>query len=298
MIKCPNCGAQLHGEPSVVHVCEFCGAETREPVAPAPAPAARASTEDDSPKVPAPFPVGAFVFGLVIVVGGAFGIAMCATSRGSSSSAAQRSATAGTSTAKPKLTLAALATTPFSYEPIDAPGMIGTFQSFDVMANYEWAYAIGRAWKQDAVLYQMGVDKVAKDGTIDVKNVPKAEALYRFYSPACIDAKKASTSVVAPTTKCGLFVQILVHRDVPTALVNSVDADRQSDPPLSSPACTLSKAFAALEKAGKLPAKPVFNADVFVHKSSTTGKLDSAWSIDDIQHQPVGRVDATSCAIH
>jgi hypothetical protein len=297
MIKCPNCGAQLHGEASAVHVCEFCGAETRELVAPAPAPATRASAEDDAPKVPAPFPVSALVFGLVILLGGGFGIAMCAGSRDSSGRAAQGSTTAGASTAKPKLTLAALATTPFSYEPIDAPGMIGTFQSFDLMANYEWAAAIGRAWKQDAVLYQMGVDKVAKDGTIDVKNVPKAEALYRFYSPACTEARKASTSVVAPTTKCGLFVQILVERGGPTALVNNVSADSQSDPPLPSPACTLSKAFAALEKAGKLPAKPVFNADVFVYKSSSTGKLDSNWSIADIQGQSIGKVDATSCAI-
>jgi hypothetical protein len=142
----------------------------------------------------------------------------------------------------------------------------------------------------------MSVDKVAKDGTIDVKNIPKAEALYRFYSPACIAQRKASTSVVVPTTKCGLFVQILVERGGPTALVNNVSENEGSDPPLPSPVCTLSKALAAVEKAGKLPARPVYNADLFCRKTRT-GKVESTWILDDIQGQPIGRVDATSCAV-
>jgi hypothetical protein len=63
------------------------------------------------------------------------------------------------------------------------------------------------------------------------------------------------------------------------------------------PVCTLSKAFAALAQAGKLPAKQVFNAEVFGHKDRKPGKSEPEWTFEDIQGQSVGRVDATSCAL-
>jgi hypothetical protein len=209
---------------------------------------------------------------------------------------AQRGADPAPETPKPKLTLATLATTPFSYEPIDAPGMLGDFTSFDPIANYEWARSIGRAWKADAVLYRLDVDKVAKDGTVDVKNVPRAEAMYRFYSPACLKERNASTSVVVPTTKCGLYVQVQMEDGGPTALVNSVDGDSSSPAQLASPVCTLSKALSALASAGKLPQRPVYDVSLFVSSVRAHG-ASAEWVISDIQNLTTGSVDATSCAV-
>jgi hypothetical protein len=279
MSQCSNCGAQLHQGKTDVQVCPYCGAETRVFVAEPTPTASTRRTRSEFPGAPRGLgAAGALVAVLVI-------LALLLALRPRSGS----SPSTPTASAKPKLSLANLATTPFSIEPIEAPGMLGTFASFDPIANYEWAYTIGRAWKADAVLFRIDVDRVARDGTVDVKNVPKAEVTYRFYSPGCITARKASTSVVAPTTKCGLFVAVMVDGDTPTALVNAVSEDSPSAA-LSSPVCTLAKAFGALAKAGKLPEKPVFNVTVF-------GLARPHWSIDSIQGETIGSVDATTCAV-
>ncbi len=215
----------------------------------------------------------------------------------SSNSSATATATA-TTPAKPKLTIANIATTPFSYDPIDAPGMIGSFDRFDPIVNLEWVRSIGRAWRADAVFYRLDIDRVARDGLIDVKNIPNAQAMYRFVSPKCASDKAASTAVVVSKVRCGLNILVMRQEGsaAPEVIADAVDGDASNPPELPSPACTLAKAFAAVDKAGKLPAKPVFNVWILGATNRARG-TGPEWIIGDIQGASIARVDATSCVL-
>jgi len=280
MARCSSCGAQLPvGEPGAIQVCAFCGTQTRE--------VAVALEKEGEGARPASSGNG-LVFLAVMVI-----VAVGATA-GIASTCDKGSAAPAT----PKLSPANLATqTFFGWEAIDAPGMVGTFEAFDTIANYNWALSIGRAWKADAVLYRLAAVGVAKDGLVDFKTTPGASATYRLYSPACVREYESSTAVVAPANRCGFMLEVSAEQGQPAAarvyIGSGPSTSKQLDPELASPVCTLSKAFAALDQAGKLPPRPVYTADVYVIGS------DPLWTFLQITSgQPnIGYVNATTCAL-
>jgi len=284
--KCPHCGA-----PAAVATsgssdrCSFCGAETYEPGSLHTALTTRAGLMSWSTPV--------------ILIAIAVGLMAAARGLWDSSSSTPAPAVAAVATAdKPKLTLAGLATTPLNrWQQLDAPGMIGRYESFDVVANLEWARSIAAAWKPDASLYRVEVSRVAKDGTANLVATPDASAQYRFTSPKCIADYKNSTALVDPKSQCDLFLNIKSRDNA--VLLEVTTSSSSVEHALEDPVCTLAKAFAALEAADKLPPRPVYDVDMHTWSVDVQGKLHPAWIFSTVipgqAHIPT--VDPTSCVV-
>ena len=78
--------------------------------------------------------------------------------------------------------VANLATAPLDrgWTAIDAPGSVGSFASFDPIANLTWARGVATAWKPDAALTRIDADRVSNAGMVDVEHTPDAAVQYRF----------------------------------------------------------------------------------------------------------------------
>jgi hypothetical protein len=194
---------------------------------------------------------------------------------------------------KPSLTLATLATTPFDGRmPLEAPGMVGTLEAFDLVANIEWARSISRAWTEDAELHRLEVQRVSADGTVNLRTVPEASVMYRFLSPKRVKEYLESASLTVPKVNYELFVFV----DAKGVWVQKISGDASSERDTktfqSLPACTLARAFAALEAAHKLPARPVYNADFYVYDTN------ASWKLDTITGQPrIPSVRGKACTV-
>jgi hypothetical protein len=72
----------------------------------------------------------------------------------------------------------------------------------------------------------------------------------------------------------------------------------KDDREIKSPVCTLTQAFGKLEKAGKLPNKPLFNANLYDVSFQST-KLKPRWNFDQIitGMDTVGYVNADTCTV-
>ena len=287
---CPNCGAPLPiAAPGAVEHCEFCGAETRED-----GPTQSAGSRDGLPSTMGIRAAKARSPGcgvLLLGIGVPLAIALVTwlvlhVSAGKSGSPLST-----------RLTLASLATTPLGggSRSLDAPGMIGNYESFDAVANLDWARTIGTSWKADAILTRVVVDRVAKDGTVNLAVTPKAEVRYDFVSPKCIADYKSSTSLVDPQTTCELIVELQAYTGGPgvTVAASSASTDLPYDE-LRGVTCTAEKAFAVLEKAGNLPARPVYDATL--EESSGPRPIWSFHTVIPGQAQ-IHTIDAATCAV-
>lgn len=197
-------------------------------------------------------------------------------------------------------TPATLATTPVQgWQELDAPGMVGRYESFDVVANISWARGIAAAWKPDAVLYRLSASRVAKDGTANLVMTPDASAEYRFSSPKCVTDYKKSTALIDPRSECDLFLMIKSRDHEVRVEVTTASAPGGEQSLEGEPSCSLAAAFAALDAAGKLPARPVYDVDLHTWSVDLEGRRHPAWIFSTIisgqAHIPV--VDPTSCAV-
>lgn len=311
MRVCKNCGAKLQAAtPGSIVRCPFCGVEELIPLAVTPF-GGGGSPYAHPPVVVRPS-TGAMVLpfvmvGVIMAIG--IGVGLFSTMR-----AQQRAAELSTPPAidtpnidqlmkeaqqpkPPQVNLSNIATAPFQgWETIDAPGMIGPLDAFDAVANYTWAQKIVLAWKPDGVIMRIDVDRVGRDGLVNLKSTPDASVMYRAFSPKCRQDYTDSTAVVDPKLACELYIQIKSESGVvaPTALKTGDQLFAlKYDTAMKSPVCTLQQVFQKLDKAGKLPQKPVFNASVY----DVSGR--ARWSIDQIISgaDTVGYVNATTCAI-
>lgn len=290
--KCLNCGAQMAlsrgGAPGTVQRCEFCGAESRVP-GPAPVPIVpfgggmpMVHPPPQSPAVKVSplyyaLPM-VFTFGLV-----GFGIyssmraqeqaqkraeqaqqaAMQQASDGLSQAknAAGAAAAAGGQTApRGKVySLDELATATFvGWAPLNAPGLVGTLDAFDAIANMPWAANVGRRWVSDARITRVDFDRVDQNGIVAMRGIPDAKVTYRYVSPSRGKAWLESTALTEPTIETQL--EIAVTKDGVQAIkFASKPISDKPDPEIKPPTCTLSQAFAALDKAKQLPVRPVYD---------------------------------------
>jgi hypothetical protein len=185
--------------------------------------------------------------------------------------------------AHPKLTLANLATTPFDgQEPIDAPGMVGTLDEFDLVANIEWAKTIARAWTEDAQLHRLAVQRVERDGLVNLRTTPEAQVWYRFISPKRIKECEDSASATAPHVNYELFVFVTAKGPMVQKISGDGSGEKGTRTFSSLPACPLTQALKALDKANKLPAKPYYNADFYDFGGRPSWKLDTVSGTDRI----------------
>jgi ribosomal protein L40E len=261
---CPRCGAPLPiAAPGAVERCRFCATESRLEPAPIAAPPPAPPATPDMPAAPAQNTgIGC---NAIVALGGvaiglfAIGAAIVGSCKSASSSDSAAAAPTATQAPKPKVTLANLATTPIDqWQEIDAPGMVGRYEAFDAVANMEWAKRIGAAWKADTILWMMNVRDVGKDGMVNLAVTPGASVTYYLVSPKCLTDYKNSTALVDPKTLCGIMVLLDAQTGTPGVRFGGEGVG--ISPALQDPTCTMTQAFAALEKEGKLPPRPVYNA--------------------------------------
>jgi hypothetical protein len=229
--------------PGAVERCTFCGVDERQPAPPPPWP------QEDPTNLAPPVRTsgnGAVIAVALAVVVVAVAVIVVVVTRKSDPAAPSRpmsapvtppvtAASASPVLATPsRLTLATLGTLSASTAtPLDAPGMVGPFESFDVVANYDWVTGIGAAWKPDALLYRLEVRPIAKDGTVNLGNGASGYVVsYQFESAAC---------------GCQLYVDLKAAGDTPQISVRRMGAS-PTELAIQKPACTLRQAFASLAK--------------------------------------------------
>lgn len=271
--NCSNCGAPLTSQS--VDDCEFCGVELVEappPVPPAPAVQPFVPVHVFRPS-PSPQPSGGagVVIGLVAVLmvcgGVAAALVMLLSGR-----PASRSPTLPTvppeepgPAASRGVPLAQLHATPLSWTTpvvIDAPGMSGRPERFDPLANWEWALGVGRAWWEDAELFELRVDPIARDGTVDTTTAT-GHATFKFVSAACkSDQKKRAETEKLDPSSCTLTLSL--SKDGLRGRMELIGISDTRNHALAKPPCTIAQAFEALESSKKWTKRPAY-AIALVH---------------------------------
>ncbi|CAN5279588.1 hypothetical protein BH09MYX1_BH09MYX1_03000 [soil metagenome] len=295
---CSRCGAPLPASAAAFQRCEFCGVENERdapPNVPAQAPP-RMAPNPYAPMVPfaprfvpsptSPASSAAPVIAMMALAGlvAAGGAAFALMARQDSSMSVMVTPPAIAVPAIPVIPtiptdpapvpVADLHTTPLSWMTqvkIDAPGRVGTLDSFDALANWDWAQSIGMAWWSDAKPYGLTVDPIEKDGTIDLTG-PFAGSVapsvdWHFVSQACLadQKKRAETEANNTGSSCSLSLHI-TGKDVQVGLdLSSVDEGGRAHP-ITRPACSIADVFTYLD-AHKLTARPNYQVrlvnDVF-----------------------------------
>ncbi len=281
MDKCQSCGAALPVvPPGSVLRCAFCGIEQRVGTAP--------RLQQWGPPPPqVGFPQGTPVkvspllyvlpFGLMLV-GVGFSLLMSrraqdqaeAASVEAVSQAGMAAGATGATPAKHVLELSDLSTARFQgWEPLNAPGMVGTLDAFDVIANIPWAVRVAQSWVSDARLDRVDFGRVEKSGQVNLRTIPDANSGYRFVSPSRSKEYLNSAALVDPKTITEFEIQ--VDKDgVKVIELSSKPMHDEVDPAVAPPACTLGQALAALDKAGKLPARPVYTGYLIASDAKRT----------------------------
>ncbi len=190
---------------------------------------------------------------------------------------------------QPVPSLATLATAQLqSWTPIDAPPVTGTYASFDIDANLDWATNIATAWSPDAKLFRLATTRLANDGTADLSPAGVATVTYYFNSKSKGDADLAIE--VNPVRDR--------RRDGGAAGATEVEATPHRDTTgraaLPRPACTLARAAAAI-KPRLAHAAGVFSVDLLLgggkeawHFVTVAGAGSPSVAVD---------VDAATCKV-
>lgn len=200
----------------------------------------------------------------------------------------------GAGPGKHVLELSELSTAEFQgWEPLNAPGMVGTLDAFDVIANIPWAVKIAQAWVGDARLNRVDYGRVEKSGQVNLRTIPDATSGYRFISPSRSKEYLNSAALVDPKTVTEFEIQ-LDKDGIKLLELSSKPMHDEVEPAVLPPACTLGQALAALEKAGKLPARPVFSG----YLVNTYDGKRSLYYVTTLTGSPnIPLVNATSCKV-
>lgn len=328
--KCPNCGAPLPvAAPGQVEVCPYCHAEAldkarveprrEEPPEPAPRfPHYHPSRATDDAPVDAPIGTALLwwkVFGAIaVVVVGLLFVAVYFLTSGKESKSGATSSTSATASAPARpsvLMLANLRTAQYAESPewraIIAPGMIGTYEAFDVVANVDWVSRIATAWNPGAVLVQVNVSRMARDGTVNLAQPfrggnTQSSVNYYFRAPGVgeIAIGMNDPSAFAIANGGTPHVAIMVH----LSATEQFDSVMQ---PFSKPACTLAQVFkaaakplakidAALVPAGRNPGITAFMSNDGTATRIALGYVTMNPSTTTVESHSV-EVNATTCVL-
>lgn len=289
MRACSNCGAPMAiGPPGEIERCTFCGAEEREPnVPPAPAPVPADTVVASAPSGNVGLVVMLVVAGLV--VGGGI-VAAVALSSPSSPRALPMSRPTSSPSPRPipptplptasVLNPADLPTADLARSmPLVAPGMVGSYQSYDVVANFGWVLGIARSWRPDATIRRVRVTHASKDGTIDVTNMAQVDY-----------------DIAPPTWATGIGLWLHTLGRTPSLEVRAVPSIEAGE--VEMPKCSLHRAFAALASVGALA--KVMQDDLSATLAPHGGHTE--WAVGFIMLASGaggegGVVDAATCAV-
>jgi hypothetical protein len=205
-----------------------------------------------------------FLVGVVVIVVGLFAMTgYLLWSNGANKGPSPASAAPRSAAPLPAvLTLADLRTARFpdgnEWRAIIAPGMVGTYEAFDVASNYDWASRIATSWSGGAVLTRVLVSRIARDGTVNVSQPFRGGSTqsgvdYIFTAPGAGEIMVGvndSSSHVPTTGGATPHVAILVRASASERL-------QPTEPPFAKPACALAQAFkAAAKPLARLDATP------------------------------------------
>jgi hypothetical protein len=165
-------------------------------------------------------------------------------------------------------------------EPPGGPG------NLDAVAAIPWAVSLAQAWRRDARLERVDVEKVRPDGLVNARDDASASVMYRFRSPSLLEEQRRQMDLGKSDVQAGLFLE--VKQGAVRALVTSVHDPREELPP--HPASLPLKAiFEGLDRAGRLPAKP-FYGGYLIHLKDDGW----VWYLHTLARQdPVPRVRAS-----
>jgi hypothetical protein len=194
---------------------------------------------------------------------------------------------------------------------IDAPGMIGSYDSFDPMANIEWAKGVGTNWRPDAVLWTVYTQGSAKDGTVNLATTPDALVAYRFASIRCLKEfrgdpppRSGGAITAMPTQQsCILHLELNGNRGAPHVTVMTSPLPKgflDTHPEIETPTCTLAQAIAAAAKAGKVPSSSLFKAGLDhtpLIEGGAPGLANEFWSLSPLDNGFGAQVTAANCAV-
>ncbi|MFN8012648.1 MAG: zinc ribbon domain-containing protein [Holophagaceae bacterium] len=141
------------------------------------------------------------------------------------------------------------------WQALDVAEPPGGAGNLDAVAAIPWAVSLAQAWRADARLERVDVEKVRPDGLVNARDDEAASVMYRFRSPALLEEQRRQMDLGKSDVQAGLFLE--VKQGAVRALVTSVHDPREELPP--HPASLPLKAiFESLGHAGKLPAKPFY----------------------------------------
>ncbi len=108
--------------------------------------------------------------------------------------------------------------------------------AFEPVTDLTWANAIAKAWRQDAQLTRIDIDRLTEHGTVDLTAGPDNKAGYRYISPSQIDAwQKIADRDAKATVPYELMIKLAEQKV--TALVVQGEPPRSRDktpPPVDS----------------------------------------------------------------
>jgi hypothetical protein len=184
---------------------------------------------------------------------------------------------------------------------LDAPGMVGTFASFDPIANLPWVTSIAQAWTTDARIGSIYLNAVRPDGSMDLSSRSDWNADYRFFSPTRRESQRRMREVSEQEVHSELRVmvsasgvKVLINARPPTQL------DTPDEPVLVT-TCTTAQVQQLMTGAG-LPARPTYDMMLThlggVLPGDTAGRPGWwRWTAHVPGSRPT-QVDATTCALH
>ncbi len=192
ILECPNCGAPLESAPTdAVVECRFCGTRLGGAARPATQKVVVDLRGLDSVgrglRRVAPFALAVpLVFALVgLGIAGVGVFIAWKTTHGFARGV--RSAVAGAARTE-AMTLATLATLDArGRRPLSLAAPPAGYAAFDAVANLPWALNVAQAWRRDATLDRIDVDRLRPDGTVNAADDGDAEVMYRFVSPSRIE---------------------------------------------------------------------------------------------------------------
>lgn len=141
------------------------------------------------------------------------------------------------------------------WQVLDCAPPPGGAARLDAVAAIPWALALATAWRPDARLERVDVDRLRPDGLVDAQGDPGASVMFRFLSPALLEEQRRQADLGRSDVKAGLFVEVKggEARGLPTTAHT-----RGEGLPPAPASLPLAQVLQGLERAGKLPAKPYY----------------------------------------
>lgn len=132
------------------------------------------------------------------------------------------------------------------------PGGVGNLEA---VAAIPWALSLAQAWREDARLDRVDVDKLRPDGLVNAQDDEAASVTYRFLSPSRLEEQRRQADLGRSDVSTGLFIEIKSGKA--RALVTGGHRRDGLLPPHPA-SLPLKQVLGGLERAGSLPSKPFY----------------------------------------